>query len=55
MDEQIIDTFLIFSSLEMSCGEERGIRSTTHLLESQIGRFVLAGGASVNVTNAGKG
>ena len=38
----------------MSHERNGGIRSTTRLLESQVGRLVLAGGASVDIPGVGK-
>jgi len=54
VDEKIADRFFVFSGLEMGELGGEGNRTTPHLLVSQIGRFLLAGGASVNVVNVGK-
>lgn len=50
MDEHIADTFLVFSSLEMSklLGEGTSI-NRVHLLEGQIRWFLLADGPGMSV------
>jgi len=54
MGKQIVDPIPVLSSLETSELCRAGNQPTTHLFESQIGRFVLAGGPSVGTVNVGK-